>query len=101
MKQVLVRYKTKPEMVQENARLIEQVFQELHTKSPEGLRYLALRLPDGTFVHFVTSDRTDGTSPLTTSESFRAFQSGVRERCAELPQSGDVTIVGNYHMLGD
>jgi len=100
MKRTLVRYKTKPELAQENARLIEQVFQELHAKSPEGLRYLALRLGDGTFVHFVAVEGADGSSPLLGLEAFRAFQSGVKERCIELPQAGDVTIVGNYRMLG-
>jgi hypothetical protein len=33
--------------------------------------------------------------------SFKAFQSGIRERCAEPPQVGGVTIVGNYRMLGE
>jgi hypothetical protein len=100
MKRMLVRYKTKPELAQENARLIERVFQELEAKSPEGLRYLALKVGDGTFVHFVTVEAEDGRSPLLVLDTFRAFQSGVKERCTELPQSGDVTIVGNYRMLG-
>jgi hypothetical protein len=33
-------------------------------------------------------------------EAFRAFQSGIKERCIEPPQAGEVTIVGNYRMLG-
>jgi hypothetical protein len=101
MKRTLVRYKAKPELAQENARLIERVFKELHAQSPEGLRYLALRLGDGTFVHFVEVEHADGASPLFALEAFRAFQSGVKERCIELPQAGDVTIVGNYRMLGE
>src|SRR5262245_41278778 len=48
----LVRYRAKPERAEENQQLIENVFAELHAKSPEGIRYLALRLGDGTFVHF-------------------------------------------------
>ena len=52
MKRTVVRYKAKPEKVEENQRLIEKVFQELHAKSPGGVRYLALKLGDGTFVHF-------------------------------------------------
>jgi hypothetical protein len=100
MKRMLVRYKTKPELAQENARLIEQVFQELHAKSPEGLRYLALKLADGTFVHFVATEPAAGASPLLALEAFRAFQSGIKERCIEPPQAGEVTIVGNYRMLG-
>jgi hypothetical protein len=32
MKRTVVRYRTKPETVQENERLIQEVFQELRTK---------------------------------------------------------------------
>src|SRR3989442_1255096 len=56
MKRTLVRYKTKPDRAQENQRLIESVFAELEAKSPDGIRYLVLRLDDGTFVHFVAVD---------------------------------------------
>ena len=38
MKRTVVRYKAKPEMAQENQRLIENVFAELHAKSPDGVR---------------------------------------------------------------
>jgi hypothetical protein len=34
-------------------------------------------------------------------EAFKAFQQGIKERCIEPPQSGDVTVVGNYRMLAD
>jgi len=101
MKQTLVRYKTKPERAQENAQLIEQVFRELKAKSPDGVRYLCLKLGDGTFVHFATVESTDGAHPITSLEAFRAFQSGIKERCMELPQSGDATIVGNYRMVAE
>ena len=33
--------------------------------------------------------------------AFQAFQTGIRDRCIEPPQSGEVTIVGNYRMLGE
>jgi hypothetical protein len=62
MKRTLVRYKTKPEQAEENARLIGKVFQELQATSPDGVRYLVLRLGDGTFLHFV--ETADGTSPV-------------------------------------
>jgi hypothetical protein len=99
MKRTLVRYKTKPEKAQENERLIEQVFQELRAKSPQGVRYLALKLGDGTFVHFASVE--DGASSVTTLETFRSFQSGIKERCVEQPQAGDAAIVGNYRMLSE
>ena len=101
MKQTVVRYKVKSEKAEENARLIEKVFEELRAKSPEGVRYLVLRLGDGTFVHFSTVDTEDGVSPIPGLEAFRPFQSGIKERCIEPPGSSDVTIVGNYRMLGE
>ena len=97
MKRTLVRYKTKPDQAEENERLIAQMFQELQQKAPQGVRYLALKLGDGTFVHFSMTD--DGASPIPALEAFRSFQSGIKERCVEPPQSGDATIVGDYRML--
>ena len=101
MKRTVVRYKTKPETAQENERLIRQVFQELRVKSPEGVRYLALRLNDGTFIHFSIVETEDGTSPIPRLEAFRIFQPGLKERCVEPPQQNDATIVGNYRMFGE
>jgi hypothetical protein len=99
MKRTLIRYKTRPETTELNQRLIEDVFAELRLKSPEGLRYMTLRLADGGFVHFVESG--DGDNTLPTMDAFRAFQSGVRERCIEPPQLNEAIIVGNYRMLDE
>jgi hypothetical protein len=99
MKRTLVRYRTKPERAEENERLIGHVFQELQAKSPDGVRYLALRLDDGTFLHFIETG--DGTSPIPALEAFQSFQSGIKERCIEPPRAGGATIVGNYRMLGE
>lgn len=99
MKRTLIRYKTRPETTEQNQRLIEDVFAELQSKSPEGIRYMALRLGDGSFLHFVESGEGDNT--LSGMDAFRAFQSGVRERCTEPPQRNDATIVGNYRMLDE
>jgi hypothetical protein len=101
MKQTLIRYKTKPDMTEKNAELISAVFAELKVAHPEGIRYLSLRLEDDTFIHFVETTTDDGTSGLTKLPAFQAFQSGVRERCAEPPLVRAVAIVGNYRMLGE
>jgi hypothetical protein len=100
MKRTLVRYKTRLDRAEENERLIEKVFQELQARSPDGVRYLALKLGDGTFVHFSMVKTDDGASPIPTLATFRSFQSGIGERCVEPPQACDATIVGNYRMLG-
>lgn len=97
MRQIMVRYTAKPEAAQENQRLIEKVFAELHEKSPDGVRYMALRLADGSFVHFSIMD--DGDNQLVKLDAFQAFQSKIKDRCAEPPKQSDVTIVGNYRML--
>jgi len=97
MKRTLIRYKTRPDATGQNRSLIEAVFRELKEKSPEGVRYMALMLEDGSFVHFV---ETEGeTSVLQQLGSFQAFQNGIRERCTEPPQAAQPVIVGNYRML--
>jgi hypothetical protein len=87
-------------MTDKNAGLVAEVFAELKTVQPDGVRYLSLRLDDGSFIHLVETEAGDGSSALTGLASFKAFQHGIRERCVEPPQIGGVTIVGNYRMLG-
>jgi hypothetical protein len=100
MKRTLIRYKTKPELAEKNAELISAVFAELKAAHPEGIRYLSLRLEDDTFIHLVETVAGDS-GKLTTLPAFQAFQSGVRDRCAEPPLVRSVAIVGNYRMLDE
>ena len=101
MKQRLIRYRTRPDAGDQNAELAAAVFSELRMMQPEGVRYCCLRLDDDTFIHVVETTADDGTSALPKLAAFQAFQSGIRQRCAELPQAGGVTIVGNYRMLAE
>jgi hypothetical protein len=99
MRRTLIRYKTKPEMADSNAELVTAVFAELKAARPDGVRYLTLRLEDDTFIHVVETTADDGSSPIPKLAAFQAFQSGIRDRCAEPPLVKAVTIVGNYRML--
>jgi hypothetical protein len=99
MKRTVIRYRTKPEQAAENARLIAAVFAELAAQAPAGVRYMALRLADDTFVHVVESAETP--SPLSQLAAFRAFQAGIAERCLEPPRAVEATVVGSYRMLGE
>jgi hypothetical protein len=101
MKRTLIRYKAKPDLADKNAELIAKVFEELKAAKPDGVRYLALRLEDDSFVHLVETEAGDGGSALPKLAAFQAFQSGIRERCAEPPLARGATIVGNYRMLGE
>lgn len=100
MTQRLITYRTKPDMSDKNAELISAVFAELRDAKPDGIRYLSLRLEDDTFVHIVETAAGDS-SALTKLGAFQAFQSGIRDRCAEPPLVRCASVVGNYRMLGD
>jgi hypothetical protein len=99
MRRTLIRYKTKPEASDRNAELISAVFAELKAAKPDGVRYLSLRLDDDTFIHLVEATTEDGSTPIPKLTAFQAFQSGIRERCAEPPKVTEATIVGNYRMF--
>ena len=101
MRRTVIRYRTKPDMADRNAELVAAVFAELKAAQPEGLRYVSLRLEDDTFIHLVESAADDGSSALPKLAAFGAFQSGIRERCAEPPLSRSAIVVGNYRMLGE
>jgi len=96
MSTVVVRYRTKPELADENQRLVEAVFRALAEKQPDGLRYVTLRLADETFVH--VADVTADANPLSELDAFAAFTAGVAERCepGEGPNPQPATVVGSY-----
>lgn len=100
MKTVMIRYKVKPALADENQRWVEKVFAELERSQPQGLRYQTFRLDDGvSFLHIATREGGPDDSPLMRLESFRAFVAGIRERCDEPPVQMEVTALGRYERL--
>ena len=99
MQRTLIRYKAKPEQADSNAELIAAVFAQLRDAKPAGIRYLALRLDDDSFVHLVATETDDGSKALRELPAFQAFQTGIRDRCDEMPLARGARIVGNYRML--
>jgi L-rhamnose mutarotase len=100
MMQTLIRYQTKPEKIEENKRLIQDVFRELHAAAPEGVRYATFSDDDGNFFHLVTAE-SDDENPIPKLAAFQRFQAEIRDRCASAPAFHEVEIVGNYRALGD
>jgi len=99
---VVVRYKSKPGMADENQRLVERVFEELHRVAPGGLRYASFRLADGvSFVHVATTEAADGASPLERIDAFGEFSKEIGARCDEPPVPQDATLVGAYRFPED
>jgi hypothetical protein len=102
MRQVMVRYKVKPDRVAENEQLVRAVYDELHRTEPAGLRYATFRLADGvSFVHLSTTAAEDGRSPLADVEAFARFQERIAERCDEPPAVTEVHAIGSYRAFGD
>ncbi len=53
MNHAIISYTIKPGYVEDNVRLIREVFRELNAKETGGLRYTSLRGDGGRFVHIV------------------------------------------------
>jgi len=98
MRQVMVRYRVRPDRAQENEQLVAAVYEELRASDPAGLSYATFKLEDGlSFVHVA---ETAEQNPLASLESFRSFQAGLPERCEEPPVVSELTAVGSFHMFG-
>jgi hypothetical protein len=81
MRNVLVRYRVKPELVEENEQLVRDVYAELARARPDGLRYAA-------------------DNPLLRTEAFQRFVAGIGDRCDEPPTTAVLEQIGSYH-FGD
>jgi hypothetical protein len=95
MRQVMVRYKVKPERVAENEALVREVYEELARVKPDGLHYATFRLEDGvSFAHLAVT--ADASNPLPELEAFRRFQEGIVDRCDEPPIVTRLSEVGSF-----
>ena len=92
---VVVRYQTRPDAAEPNARLVEGVFAALAESDPGDFRYTTYRLADGvTFVHVAEQAGTE--NPLRTLPEFAEFQRELAQRCVEQPAPSEATVVGSY-----
>ena len=97
-KNVILRYRTRPDTADENARLVEEVYAALAELAPGDFRYTTYRLADGvTFVHVAHLEGT--ANPLVTLPAFAEFQRELASRCDEQPAPSDATVVGSYGKL--
>lgn len=100
MRQVLVRYRVKPEHVAQNEALVRAVYAELERSEPAGFRYTTFKLDDGVSFAHLALVTEDGGNPLGGLESFQRFQEGIRDRCDEPPVVADLSTVGAYRFPG-
>ena len=78
MKLTVVRYKTKPEKAEENARLIQTGVSGVAGEIARGCPVSGPEACDGTFVHFSIAETKDGASPIPRLEAFRSFQAASK-----------------------
>jgi hypothetical protein len=98
MYQRLIRYRTRPDQADANAKLVEAVYAELHRTRPDGVSYATFRLNDQvTFVHLVQV-RQDP-SPLLAVRAFAEFQAGIPDRIDQAPTQENLTEVGSYRFF--
>jgi hypothetical protein len=102
MRQVMVRYKVKPERVEENEELVRAVYEEIHRTEPAGLRYATFKLDDGvSFVHLAADESENGDSPLSKVKAFQEFQKDIEDRTDEGPVVTELDLIGSFRLLGD
>ena len=98
MQQAIIRYRTRPEQAAANEELIRAVYEELAKTQPDGLSYATFLLADQvTFLHLVAADQTP--SPLLAVRAFGEFQTGIADRCDQLPVRDQLTTIGSYRMF--
>ena len=98
MYQRIIRYRTKPDQAEANAKLVEAVYAELHRTQPDGVSYATFRLNDQvTFVHVVQVEQEP--NPLCAVKAFGEFQAGIADRVDEGPFTEDLTEVGSYRFF--
>jgi hypothetical protein len=98
MSKLMVSYEVKPDMVEENVRLVRAVYAELASRQPDGLRYATFQLDGGTrFVHIASVE--DGReNPLLGLPAFAAFLTDVGDRCLAPPVTEPIDEVGSYRV---
>ena len=103
MKQTMVRYKVKPDRVEENEELVRAVYDEIHRTEPVGLSYATFKLDDGvSFVHLVSIENGDGRQgPLSKVEAFKRFLEDIDDRTDEGPVSTDLSEIGSFRFVDD
>lgn len=84
--QVMIRYKVKPDRLEQNLEQLRVVYDELRAMQPGGLRYETFQLDDKvSFVAFVEFEGAPGTAPHHRLVSFQRHRAALDVICDEPP----------------
>lgn len=92
----MVRYRCKPEHAEQNAALLEALFQELAERGVGGVRYAVFKVDPVSFVHLVVTETDDLLGPLDELPAYRRLQDGKTERFQGPPEVLEVEELGTF-----
>lgn len=99
MSVTMVRAKIKADKVAELEKRVKEVFAEIETVQPQGVRYASCKLPDGeTFLILLALD-DDANNPLAAIPAFRDFQETLNSWLAGPPAVEKLEPVGSYQLF--
>ena len=96
MKQILTNYIVKPEKVDENVKLIRQIFQQMREEQLKGVKYSAYKMGENVFVHVAQFENEEVHQRFTSLESFKAFRKNIEERQIEKPVTNNIEELGSF-----
>lgn len=101
MKAVYVKYEVDPSFAETNAANIRKVMSDLRDAGSDGVRYQSFRQSDGvTFVHFGMYRDDAALESFTSTPSFQAFQSALKEsKPAQPPAAEWLDIVDSSYEI--
>jgi hypothetical protein len=93
---VMIRYRLKPDRVEQNLELLRAYFEELRSVQPDGLRDVVFQLEDKvSIVQFVETGE-DGPGPLPQLKAFQRYRTTLDDRCDEPPILTVLHELGSY-----
>jgi len=96
MSATIVSYTVKSGREEENAALVQAVFEELASTTPDGFRYAVFQASDtGEFIH-VYADEGAPSGTLQKLPSFQAFVADAEDRHAQTAAFKQYELVGAY-----
>jgi quinol monooxygenase YgiN len=92
--QVMIRCKVRPDGVEAGLELLQELYEEMRSVQPKGLRYATFQLDDK--VTFVSFAEMDGPEVLQQMEAFQRLRATPDERFDEPPVLTMLHEVGSY-----
>ena len=99
MKEQLINYMVKPDKVNENTELIQNVFKELQSTKIHGLKYSVYKMGANVFVHIAQFETPASQAAFRELASFKAFCKEISTREIEKPIVNTIVEIARFSTL--